>query len=78
MYRWPLLSVACLLARLALSPGRSFGREELVDLLRLGVALDRSRAHLRQTLSALQSMRETAGVAPGSVIVADRLTVHIN
>jgi len=78
VYRWPLRSVACLLACLALSPGRNFGREELVELLWPGVALDRGRARLRQTLSALRSMLETAGVAPGSVIDADRLTVHIN
>ena len=76
--RWPLRSVACLLARLALAPGRSFGREELVELLWPGVALDRGRARLRQTLSALRCMLEPAGVAPGSVIVADRLTVHTN
>jgi len=78
VYSWPLRSVACLLARLALSPGRSFGREELVELLWPGVALDRGRARLRPTLSALRSMLEPAGVAPGSVIVADRLTIHIN
>ena len=78
VYRWPLRSVACLLARPALSPGRNFGREELVELLWPGVALDRGRARLRQTLSVLRSMREPAGVAPGSVIVAERLTVHIN
>ncbi len=78
VYRWPLRSVAGLLARLALPPGRNFGREELVDLLWPGVALDRGRARLRQTLSALRSMLEPAGVVPGSVIVANRLTVHVN
>ena len=78
VYRWPLRSVACLLARLALAPGRSLGREELVELLWPGVAVDRGRARLRQTQSALRSMLEPAGLAPGSVIVADRLMVHIN
>ncbi len=78
VYRWPLRSVAVLLARLALAPGRQFGREELVDTLWPGASLDRGKARLRQTLSELRALLEPAGVAAGSVIVANRLTIHLN
>jgi predicted ATPase/tetratricopeptide (TPR) repeat protein len=49
-----------LLARLALAPLRDHPREELVELLWPGVALDVGRNRLRQTLSTLKSLIDTA------------------
>ena len=47
-----------LLARLALWPDRAPTREELVDVLWPGVAIDAGRHRLRQTLSSLRSLLE--------------------
>jgi len=75
--RFPSRAVAALLARLALAPERAHAREELVELLWPGVALDVGRNRLRQALSTLKSLLEPAGQAGGAVLHADRLAVRV-
>ena len=72
--RLPSRAATLLLARLALEPRRQHPREELVELLWPGVALDVGRNRLRQTLSTLRALLETEG-AP--LFVADRLQVSL-
>ena len=76
-------SVGTLLARLALFPQRSHAREELIDLIWPGVALDVGRNRLRQALFALRQWLEPAG-PPGAVqpysapvVLADRLSLRV-
>ncbi len=71
---WPSRAVALLLARLALAPDRIHPREELVELLWPGVALEVGRNRLRQALSTLKSLLEPAGGA--ALILADRRAVR--
>ena len=76
--RLPSRAAALLLARLALAPARSHPREELVELLWPGVALDVGRNRLRQTLSTLKSLLESGGAAgPGAVLQADRASIRV-
>jgi predicted ATPase len=70
--RFPSRAVAALLARLALAPDRMHPREELIELLWPGVALDVGRNRLRQVLSTLKSMLEPPGQPGAAVILADR------
>ena len=76
--RFASRAMVLLLARLALAPDRVHPREELVELLWPGVALDVGRNRLRQALSVLKSLLEAgqdaAAVQP--VILADRLGVR--
>ena len=74
--RWPSRAAASLLARLALAPDRDHPREELVELLWPGVALDVGRNRLRQTLSTLKSLLEPSASAP-PVIGADRQNLRL-
>lgn len=67
--RLPSRAAAALLARLALWPERAHAREELVELLWPGVALDVGRNRLRQTLSVLKQLLEAGG---GTVILTER------
>ncbi len=69
--RLPSRAATQLLARLALAPDRMHPREELIELLWPGVALDVGRNRLRQVLSTLKSLLEAGREAP--VILADRL-----
>jgi predicted ATPase len=71
---WPSRAVALLLARVALAPDRIHPREELVELLWPGVALEVGRNRLRQALSTLKTLLEPAGSA--AVIQADRRSVR--
>jgi predicted ATPase len=75
--RFPSRAVAALLARLALAPERAHAREELVELLWPGVALDVGRNRLRQALSTLKSLLEPAGTPGTAVLQADRLAVRV-
>jgi predicted ATPase len=75
--RFASRAVAALLARLALAPDRAHGREELVELLWPGVALDVGRNRLRQALSTLKSLLEPPGEAASAVLQADRLCVRV-
>nr|WP_309698081.1 NB-ARC domain-containing protein [Armatimonas sp.] len=66
-----------LLALLALSPGRTRPREEVIDLIWPEVDFDNARNRFKQTLAALRKQLEPAGAAPGSVLIADRTQVGI-
>lgn len=70
-------AIGALLARLALHPQRSHPREELVELLWPGVALDVGRNRLRNAISSLKRLLEPPGVVPGSVLAADRQSVKL-
>lgn len=72
--RLPSRAATLLLARLALQPRRQHPREELVELLWPGVALDAGRNRLRQTLSTLRALLETRE-AP--LIQADRQQISL-
>ena len=66
--RLPTRAATLLLARLAMAPQRQHPREELVDLLWPGVDNETGRNRLRQALSVLRSLLETArraGVGAG-------------
>ncbi|NRF66333.1 hypothetical protein HLB44_04985 [Aquincola sp. S2] len=73
--RLPSRAATALLARLAMAPGRAFGREELIELLWPGVALEVGRNRLRQVLSTLKSLLEPPGAPP--VLQADRLALRL-
>jgi predicted ATPase/tetratricopeptide (TPR) repeat protein len=76
--RLPSRAITCLLARLALAPARAHGREELIELLWPGVALDVGRNRLRQALSTLKSILEPASRVPAqAVLQADRAQVRV-
>ena len=76
--RLPSRAVTTLLARVALQPQRAHAREELIELLWPGVALDVGRNRLRQALSTLKSLLEPAGAPPGhEVLTADRQHVRV-
>jgi len=75
--RFASRAVAALLARLALAPDCAHGREELIELLWPGVALDVGRNRLRQTLSTLKSLLEPAGESATAVLLADRLCIRV-
>ena len=68
--------IAALLARLALYPKRTHGREELIDLLWPEADLDTGRNRLRQALFALRHLLEPPGAA--EVLVVDRTSVRLN
>lgn len=74
LVHWPSRAAAALLARLALAPDRNHPREELIELLWPGVALDVGRNRLRQTLSTLKGLLEVGAAAP--VLQADRMAVR--
>lgn len=67
--------VAALLARLAVQPGRAYGREELIDLLWPDAELDVGRNRLRQALSTLRRLLEPPG-AP-EVLRVDRVSASL-
>lgn len=70
--RWPSRAVALLLARLALAPQRNHPREELIELLWPGVALDVGRNRLRQALSTLRGLLEDPHGHTTAVIESER------
>ena len=76
--RLPSRAATALLARLALAPQRAHAREELIEQLWPGVALDVGRNRLRQTLSSLKSLLEPAWrMPPQPVLLADRVSVRV-
>jgi len=75
--QFPSRPIAMLLARLALEPQRRHSREELIELLWPGVEPEVGRNRLRQVLSTLRRLLEPPGVAPYSIIDADRQTVGL-
>ncbi len=78
LVRLPSRAATALLARLALAPERAHAREELIELLWPGVALDVGRNRLRQALSSLKSILEPAARAPAqAVLLADRAHIRV-
>jgi predicted ATPase len=76
--RLPSRATTALLARLALAPWRTHAREELIELLWPGVALEVGRNRLRQALSTLKSILEPASrLASQPVLLADRLGIRV-
>ena len=73
--RLPSRAHVALLARLALQPQRAHAREELIELLWPGVALDVGRNRMRQVLSTLRTVLEPPGHAP--VLDADRTSLRV-
>lgn len=69
--------MVALLARLALHPGRSHAREELIELLWPEVEREVALVRLRHTLRTLRQPLE-AGLPAGSVLIADRTSIRIN
>ncbi len=66
-----------LLALLTLSLGRTRPREEVIDLIWPEVDFDEARNRFKQVLARLRRQLEPAGVAAGSVLIADRSQVGI-
>ncbi|WP_394795864.1 ATP-binding protein [Armatimonas sp.] len=66
-----------LLALLALSPGRTRPREEVIDLLWPEVDFDEARDRFRQILARLRKLLEPTGTTPGSVLISDRTQIGI-
>jgi len=69
---------AALLARLALAPQRMHPREELIELLWPGAALEAGRNRLRQALSTLKRLLEPPGSEAPPAITADRAGLRLN
>lgn len=69
--------VAALLARLALFPKRDHPREELIDLLWPDSDIAAGRLNLRVALASLRRQLEPPDVLPGTVLFADRSTIHL-
>jgi hypothetical protein len=69
--------MGALLALLALAPGRTRPREEVVDLIWPEVDFDEARNRFKQVLARLRKLLEPEGVVAGSVLVADRSQVGI-
>ncbi|HSW05290.1 ATP-binding protein [Aquabacterium sp.] len=70
-------AAAALLARLAMAPQRAHAREELIELLWPGVALDVGRNRLRQVLSTLKSLLDAPGATGAPVLQADRQALRL-
>lgn len=66
-----------LLALLALSPGRTRPREEVIDLLWPEVAYDEARVRFRQVLARLRRLLEPETHDFGTVLIADRSQIGI-
>ena len=69
---------AHLLACLALLPGRSYTREALVDRFWPEMEIDAGRDNLSKALSSLRRELEQEPIAPGAVLVADRVSVSLS
>ena len=68
---------ASLFGYLALHVGQPQSRDALVELLWPESNVQRARNSLSKALSALRHQLEPPGVAPGTVLVTDRRTVHL-
>ena len=70
-------SVVLLLARLSLHPARLHAREELIELLWPGVAIEAGRNRLRQTLFGLRQILEPPQPSAMPVLAADRFGIRV-
>src|SRR5688572_1201861 len=69
--------ITSMLAWLALHPGATLAREELAELLWPDAPGAAGRQSLRVALHAIRRALEPPGVAPGSVLAADRESVRL-
>ena len=76
--RFRASKAALLLAYLAYYHRRAHPREELVQLLWPEHDPTAGRRNLRVALTRLRRQMEPPGVAPGSVLIADRVAVQLN
>jgi predicted ATPase len=76
--RFQTQKTASLLARLAMSPIRSYMREELIDLLWPDAEVGAGRNRLSQALGWLRAQVEPVGAESGKVLVADRQLIRLN
>lgn len=76
--RFRTYKTGALFAYLACFRKRAHPREELIELLWPESDLDTGRISLRTALSSLRRQLEPPGVAPNSVLVADRTNVRLN
>ena len=76
--RLPTQKTGLLLAYLASFPAHAHPREELIEMLWPECELEQGRNRLRVALSAIRHMLEVSGIAPYTVIEADRALVRIN
>jgi DNA-binding SARP family transcriptional activator len=77
--RFRTQSTGALLAYLAYHKGHSHPREVLVERFWPEVPPDKGRHNLSNALSSLRNQLEPpGGVPPGSVLIADRLSVELN
>ena len=76
--RFATSRVAALLARLALFPRQTHPREELVELLWPDCDLAAGRLRLRVALASLRRQLEPPGVPAGSILIADRSSIHLH
>jgi predicted ATPase/DNA-binding SARP family transcriptional activator len=75
--RFTTHKIGGLLAYLALHRDRSHPREELIALFWPEADLDQGRISLRTALASLRRQLEPPGREPGSVLLADRLSVRL-
>src|SRR5690242_2886489 len=76
--RFRTRKAASLLAYLAYHLHRSHPREQLIELLWPGSALQAGRSNLRSELASLRRQLEPPGVPPGAILLADRATLQVN
>src|SRR6476661_10661869 len=76
--RFATRQTGCLLAYLALHRRRSHPRDVLTELLWPADEISGDRHKLRKALTSLRHQLEPPGVAPGTVILADRNTIRLN
>src|SRR5687768_13678537 len=76
--RFRTYTSGALLAYLGYNLHRSHPREELIVLLWPDAEPTPGRNRLKQDIATLRRQLEPPGVAPGSVLVADRPTIRLN
>jgi len=76
--RFPTRQTGALLAYLAYHRHRSHPRAELIELLWPECEPRAGRLRLRVALTSLRHQLEPPGVAPGTVIVAERTSIQLN
>lgn len=76
--RFSTQKTAALLATLALSPGKPFPREVLIDRFWADALVEDGRRSLRVALATLRRVLEPTGIPTGTVICATRESVSIS
>ena len=76
--RFRTQKAAALIACLAHNLKRTHAREELVEQFWPDSDLEAGRSNLRTALASLRRQLEPPGVPAGTVLVTDRLSIHLN